>query len=73
MNTNQNLTADHLQVIYRMAGGRFPEVDDFFLEGTMGPLSLDGIGVRVSRRSVEAALQNVRRNPTALDYINLCV
>jgi glutamate synthase domain-containing protein 2 len=73
MNTNQNLTADHLQVIYRMSGGRFPEADDFFVEGAMGPLSMDGIGVRVSRRSVEASLQNLRRNPAALDYINLCV
>ncbi|MFQ5600849.1 MAG: glutamate synthase-related protein [Candidatus Krumholzibacteriia bacterium] len=73
MNTNQNMTAGHLNVIYRMAAGRFPEVDDFFLEGTMGSWSLDGIGVKVSRRTLGASLDALRRNPKALDYINLCV
>jgi glutamate synthase domain-containing protein 2 len=73
MNRNQNLTADHLNVIYRMAGGRFPEEEDFFLEGALGPVSLDGIGLHVSRRAIAESLHELRRNPGALDYINLCV
>ncbi len=72
-NTNQSLGAEHLHVLYRMASGRFPEVDDFFVEGNLGPLSLDGIGLCLSRQAVEASLQALRRDPTALDYINLCV
>ena len=72
-NTNQSLGADHLHVLYRMAAGRFPEVDDFFVEGNLGPLSLDGIGLNLSRQAVEASLQALRRDPAALDYINLCV
>ncbi len=73
MNTNQSLTADHLNVLYRMAAGRFPEVEDFFVEGSMGPLSLDGIGLQVSRAAVAASLAALRRDPSVLDYINLCV
>jgi glutamate synthase domain-containing protein 2/glutamate synthase domain-containing protein 3 len=73
MNTNQSLSADHLEVIYKMAAGRFPEVEDFFPEGPLGDWSMDAIGVRLSRRSIEASLQALRSNPAALDYINLCV
>jgi hypothetical protein len=72
-NSNRSLTADHLNVIYRMAGGRFPEVDDFFLDSDMGPLSLDRIGVVLDREHVAASLAALRRDPQALDYINLCV
>ena len=72
-NSNRSLTADHLNVIYRMAGGRFPEVDDFFFDSDMGPLSLDNIGVALDREHVAAALEALRNDPEALDYINLCV
>ena len=73
MNSNKSLSADHLEVIYRMAAGRFPEASDFFLESDMGPWSMDGIGVRVERADVEASLAALRRDATALDYINLAV
>src|SRR5690349_12794299 len=40
-NSNRNLGADFLEVIYRMAAGEMPGVDDFFIGSDMGPLSLD--------------------------------
>jgi glutamate synthase domain-containing protein 3/ferredoxin len=73
MNTNRNLGADFLEVIYRMAAGEPPRVEDFFVEGDMGPLSLDGIGVRLSRASIGRAIERLRENPTLLDYISLAV
>jgi glutamate synthase domain-containing protein 3 len=56
-----------------MAAGRFPDTTDFFLDGPLGDWSMDAVGVRLSRRSIEASLQALRRNPAALDYINLVV
>jgi len=73
VNSNRSLTADHLHVIYRMAAGRMPEVDDFFLDSDLGPWSMDAIGVQLERRDVEASLAALRRDPHALDYINLAV
>jgi ferredoxin len=72
-NTNRNLSADHLEVIYRMAAGQLPGPDDFFIEGDMGPLSLDGIGLELSRRSLEWSLARLHRDPQALDYVSLAV
>ncbi|MGH7731234.1 MAG: hypothetical protein ACRENJ_08300, partial [Candidatus Eiseniibacteriota bacterium] len=72
-NTNRNLNADFLEVIYRMAAGHMPEVDDFFLAGDMGPLSLDGVRVRLSRASVQWSLRRLERDPALLDYISLAV
>ncbi len=73
MNTNRNLTADFLEVIYRMAAGEMPRVEDFFVEGDMGPVSLDAIGLRVSRVSVEWSLARLARDPSLLDYVSLAV
>jgi glutamate synthase domain-containing protein 3/ferredoxin len=72
-NTNRNLNADFLEVIYRMAAGMPPTADDFFIGGDMGPLSLDGIRVRLSRASLDWSLERVRRDPSLLDYISLAV
>ncbi|MBI1796601.1 MAG: hypothetical protein HYR74_06065 [Candidatus Eisenbacteria bacterium] len=72
-NTNRNLNADSLEVIYRMAAGAAPTADDFLIVGDMGPLSLDGIGVRLSRASLEWSLDRLRRDPRTLDYISLAV
>ncbi|MEK7330369.1 MAG: hypothetical protein AAB113_06155, partial [Candidatus Eisenbacteria bacterium] len=72
-NTNRNLNADFLEVIYRMAAGTLPAADDFFIAGDMGPLSLDGIGVRLSRASLEWSLARLRRDPGLLDYVSLAV
>jgi len=74
MNTNRNLTADFLEVIYRMAAGQLPSsADDFFLEGDMGLGSIDDIGVALSRESVEWSLERLHRNPQLLDYISMAV
>src|SRR5262249_42217318 len=72
-NSNRNLSADFLAVIYRMAAGQVPEADDFFLESDMGELSLDGIGVALTRESVAWSLDRLRRDPGALDYVSLAV
>ncbi len=73
MNTNRSLTADHLNVIYRMAAGRMPEADDFFLDSDLGPWSIDRVGVKLERRDVQASLDALRRDSRALDYISLAV
>jgi len=73
MNTNRNLTADFLEVIYRMAAGALPEADDFFKAGDMGLGSLDEIDVRVSRESIAWSLERLRRDPALLDYVSLAV
>ena len=72
-NTNRSLNADFLEVIYRMAAGSMPTADDFLIAGDMGPLSLDGVGVRVSRSSLAWSLARLGRDPGALDYISLAV
>ncbi|OGF05507.1 MAG: hypothetical protein A2W00_01375 [Candidatus Eisenbacteria bacterium RBG_16_71_46] len=72
-NTNRSLTADFLEAIYRMAAGQLPRVEDFFIEGDMGPYSLDAVGLRVSRASVAWALERLQRDPAALDYVSLAV
>lgn len=72
-NTNRNLNADFLEVIYRMAAGAMPDAREFLLAGDMGPLSLDGIGVKLSRASIEWSLERLRRDPGLLDYISLAV
>ncbi|HEY2953711.1 MAG TPA: glutamate synthase-related protein [Candidatus Eisenbacteria bacterium] len=72
-NSNRNLSADFLEVIYRMAAGKMPEADDFFLSSDMGELSLDGIRVRLTRESIAWSLQRLARDPQALDYVSLAV
>lgn len=73
MNSNRSLTADHLDVIYKMAAGRMPETQEFFLDSDLGPWSMDRIGVALEPRDIEASLAALRRDPAALDYINLAV
>jgi glutamate synthase domain-containing protein 2 len=72
-NSNRNLSADFLEVIYRMAAGQSPEADDFFIESDMGELSLDGIGVALTRESIAWSLERMRRDPRLLDYVSLAV
>ncbi len=72
-NTNRNLSADFLEVIYRMAAGDLPRVDDFLMESDMGPMSLDAIGLKVSRESIAWSLERLARDPRLLDYVSLAV
>ena len=72
-NTNRNLNADFLDVIYRMAAGELPGEDDFFITSDMGPLGLDGVGLKLSRASLTAALARLRQDPALLDYVSLAV
>jgi glutamate synthase domain-containing protein 2 len=72
-NSSRALNADFLEVIYRMAAGAFPELDDFFVTGDQGPYSLDRVGLRVSRESVAWSLARLRRDPALLDYVSLAV
>jgi glutamate synthase domain-containing protein 2 len=71
VNSNRGLNADFLEVVYGMAAGDLPDEDDFFIAGDMGPWSMDGIGVRLSRESLAWSLARLRRDPAALDYISL--
>ena len=71
MNTNRNLTADFLEVIYRMSAGDMPRVDDFFLAGDMGMGSIDEVGLAISRESIAWSLERLNRDPALLDYISL--
>ncbi len=73
MNSNRSLTADFLEVCYRMAAGEPPRVEDFLVQGDLGPLSLDGIELKLSRASLEWSLERLRRDPALLDYIFLGV
>ncbi len=72
-NSNRNLSADFLDVIYRMSAGEMPRAEDFFIESDMGPLSLDRVGLRLSRESLEWSLERFRRDPGLLDYVSLAV
>ena len=72
-NSSRALNADFLEVIYRMAAGQAPELDDFFITGDQGPYSLDRVKLKVSRESVAWALERLRRDPAQLDYISLAV
>ncbi len=73
MNSNRNLNADFLEVVYRMAAGELPGEDDFLVRGDMGPCSLDGVGVRLSKESLRWSLERLGRDPGLLDYISLAV
>ena len=73
MNTNRNLTADFLEVIYKMAAGAMPQVDEFFLAGDMGLGSMDEVDVKVSRESLAWSLERLGRDPSLLDYISLAI
>jgi len=72
-NSNRNLGADFLEVIYRMAAGEMPREDDFFIGSDMGPLSLDHVGLKLSKESLAWALARFRRDPQTLDYVSLAV
>ncbi len=72
-NSSRALNADFLEVIYRMAAGALPELDDFFVAGDQGPYSLDRVGLKVSRESVAWSLERLCRDPSLLDYVSLAV
>ena len=65
--------AEFLEVIYRMAAGELPELDDFFVAGDHDEYSLDRVGLRLSRASVAWSLERLRREPALLDYLSLAV
>src|SRR5258706_2626457 len=72
-NSNRNLSADHLDVIYRMAAGQRPEPGDFLIASDMGAMSLDQVGLKLSRASIEWSLERLARDPALLDYVSLAV
>jgi glutamate synthase domain-containing protein 3/ferredoxin len=72
-NSNRNLNADFLEVIYRMAAGEMPRAADFFIAGDMGEGSLDGIGLRLSADALAWSLERLERDPALLDYVSLAV
>ena len=72
-NSNRSLNADFLEVIYRMAAGEMPAVDDFFVAGDQGPYSLDRVGLKLSREAVAWALARLEKDPALLDYVQLAV
>jgi hypothetical protein len=72
-NSNRSFNADFLDVAYRMAAGDMPREEDFFIEGNIGPLSLDRVGLKLSRASLAWSLERLRRDPSLLDYISLAV
>ncbi|HQJ98398.1 MAG TPA: glutamate synthase-related protein, partial [Thermoleophilia bacterium] len=72
-NSSRGLNADFLEVIYRMAAGAEPELDDFFVVSDEGPYSLDRVRLKVSRESVAWSLARLGRSPALLDYISLAV
>ncbi len=72
-NSSRALNADFLEVIYRMAAGEMPKLDDFFVAGDQGPYSLDRVGLKLSRESVAWSLERLRRDPALLDYVQLAV
>jgi glutamate synthase domain-containing protein 3/ferredoxin len=73
MNTNRNLTADFLEIIYRMSAGELPTADDFFVTGDMGLGSIDEVQVVLSRESLAWSIERLKRDPTSLDYVSLAV
>ncbi len=73
MNSNRGLNADFLEVVYRMAAGEAPREEDFFIEGDLGPLSMDAIGLRLSRESLRWSLRRLAGDPRRLDYVSLAV
>jgi len=72
-NSNRSLNADFLEVIYRMAAGEMPALDDFFVAGDQGPYSLDRVGLKLSRDALEWSLARLEKDPALLDYIQLAV
>ena len=72
-NSNRNLSADFLEVIYRMAAGQRPTPDDFFIASDMGAMSLDAVGLKLSRASLAWSLERLARDPALLDYVSLAV
>ncbi len=73
MNSNRNLTADFLEVIYRMSAGELPRADEFFLKGDMGLGSIDEVGTCISQESLQWAVDRLHRDPALLNYISLAV
>ena len=62
-NSSRALNADFLEVVYRMAAGELPRLDDFFVAGDHDDYSLDRVGLRLSRESVAWSLERLRRDP----------
>ena len=57
-NSSRSVNADFLEVIYRMAAGELPDLDDFFVSGGHDEYSLDRVGLRLSRASVAWSLED---------------
>ena len=72
-NSSRSVNADFLDVIYRMASGELPGLDDFFVAGGHDEYSLDRVGLRLSRAAVAWSLERLHRDPALLDYLSLAV
>ncbi|HUK78853.1 MAG TPA: hypothetical protein VL117_14835, partial [Thermoleophilia bacterium] len=72
-NSSRALNADFLEIVYRMAAGELPRLDDFFVAGDHDAYSLDRVGLRLSREAVAWSLERLARDPAALDYVSLAV
>ena len=72
-NSSRALNADFLEIVYRMAAGELPRLDDFFVAGDHDEYSLDRVGLRLSREAVAWSLERLARDPGALDYVSLAV
>ncbi len=72
-NSSRALNADFLEIVYRMAAGELPRLDDFFVAGDHDEYSLDRVGLRLSREAVAWSLERLARDPAALDYVSLAV
>ena len=72
-NSSRALNADFLEVVYRMAAGSAPTLDDFFVSGDGDEYSLDRVRLRLSREAVAWSLERLSRDPALLDYVALAV
>ena len=72
-NSSRALNADFLEIVYRMAAGELPRLDDFFVAGDHDEYSLDRVGLRLSREAVAWSLERLARDPALLDYVSLAV
>ena len=71
-NSSRALNADFLEVVYRMASGRLPEEDEFLLSGGQGELSLDGVGLKLSRASLAWSVARPDAGPGGTLAVAVC-
>ena len=72
-NSSRALNADFLEVIYRMAAGSAPTLDDFFVSGDDDEYSLDRVRAAPVARRRGLVARAPARDPALLDYLSLAV